>query len=96
MTAIKLYPYAIYYTDNSYMIYDFTASDVKAITKHLQSGSKGVLELSIGFLIFEDIRAIIKQKEKEIEEEPEAVDADPDLPFSVKSYLNELRGAEIY
>jgi flagellar biosynthesis regulator FlaF len=92
----KIYPYAFYYTDNSYMIYDLLASDVKAITKHLESGNTGALELSIGFVIFKDIRAIIKQKEKEFEPEIEIKDADPELSFSVKSYLNELRGVETY
>lgn len=91
----KLYPHAIYYTDGSYMIYDFTASDVKAIVKHLQTEDKGFLELSVGFLTFKEVRAIIKQKEKD-DEQPEAIDVDPEVSFSVRTYLNQLRGDERY
>ncbi len=92
----KLYPHAVYYIDGSYMIYDFTASDMKAIIKHLQSEDKGFLELSVGFLTFKEVRAIIKQKEKEEEQQVEAEDVDPELSFSVRSYLNQLRGVERY
>lgn len=89
----KIYPYAVYYTDGSYMIYDFSASDVKAIAKHMTSGNTGALELSVGFLVFQDIRSVIKQKEKEPETQLQE-DADPDVSFSVRAYLNELRGVE--
>lgn len=94
----KTYSYAVYYSDNSYMIYDFVPSDIKAFTKHLLDGNTSFLELSIGLFNFKDIRAIIKQKDKEDEEAyiPQLEDADPELPFSVKSYLNELRGVERY
>lgn len=92
----KLYPHAVYYADGSYMIYDFTASDMKAITRQLQSNDLGFLELSVGFLLFKDIRAIIKQKEKEVDPTPVSEDADPELPFSVRTYLNQLRGVEKY
>jgi hypothetical protein len=92
----KLYPHAVYYTDGSYMIYDFNASDVKSIVKHLQTEDKGFLELSVGFLTFKEVRAIIKQKEKEEEQQVEAEDVDPELSFSVRSYLNQLRGVERY
>jgi hypothetical protein len=78
------------------MIYDFNASDVKSIVKHLQTEDKGFLELSVGFLTFKEVRAIIKQKEKEEEQQVEAEDVDPELSFSVRSYLNQLRGVERY
>jgi len=92
----KTYTYAIYYNDNSYMMSEFVPSDIKLFTKHLLAGNTSFLELSIGMLNFKDIRAIIKQKEKEEVEEVELEDADPEVSFSVKSYLNELRGVERY
>lgn len=78
------------------MMYDFVPSDIKAFTKHLIEGDLGALELSIGILVFKDIRAIIKQKDAEEAELIDLEDADPEVSFSVKSYLNELRGVERY
>lgn len=75
-TPKKTYPYAIYYNDGSYMIYDLTQDDYDHLKKTLthtpafntgglQYGSPVSIELSIGLISLKDIRSVIKQKPPE-------------------------------
>lgn len=71
-TPQKKYPYAIYYNDGSYMIYDITKEDFDILCKKLtekpafntgglQYGQAAAVELSIGVISMRDIRSVIKQ-----------------------------------
>lgn len=75
-TAKKVYPYAIYYRDGSYMIYDLTNDDFAAILKVLKqpkisfnqmgnSQPNFVIETSVGIFDMADVRSVIKQKPPE-------------------------------
>lgn len=74
-TPKKKHPYAIYYNDGSYMIYDITQEDfdkitacmTKAVTystnslNPIHSLPPTSVELSIGIISMKDIRSVIKQ-----------------------------------
>lgn len=55
-------PYAIYYNDGTYMVYDFNEDDYKAITLAMESDRHTVVIAEVGVLKLGDIRSIIKQK----------------------------------
>lgn len=90
-TPPKQYPYAIYYSDNSYMIYDLTKADYEALTKAILEQAPAV-KVSIGVLQTKDIRAVIKQREEKPKKEKPAV---PDLSVDELEYLKESL-ADIY
>lgn len=72
-TPKKKHPYAIYYNDGSYMIYDITQEDFDALSKLMRQTTNfqgGItppssIELSIGLISLKDIRSVIKQKPPE-------------------------------
>lgn len=87
----KLYPFAIYYTDGSYLIYDLTGKDYKALKEAITKGEP--VELSVGFLTTKDIRSVIRQKETKdpVPEKP----AVPELSIEEMQYLKQAL-ADIY
>lgn len=90
----KLYPFAIYYTDGSYLIYDLTEKDYKALKEAITKGEP--VELSVGFLTTKDVRAVIRQKETNatvapVPEKP----AVPELSVEEMQYLKQSL-ADIY
>lgn len=87
----KLYPFAIYYTDGSYLIYDLTKKDYKALKEAITKGEP--VELSVGFLTTKDIRSVIRQKETNapVPEKP----AVPELSIEEMRYLKQSL-ADIY
>lgn len=58
-TRPKVYPYAVYYRDGSFLIYEITDKDYKILSNSKKDNSVAVL--SIGTLETVEIRAIIKQ-----------------------------------
>lgn len=56
----KKTPYAIYRKDNSYLIYDLTKADYMALVSACKT--REPVELSIGLIVTDDIRAVIEQK----------------------------------
>lgn len=54
-------PYAIFYTDNSYVTYDLTEEDYSKL-KDALFFVRGVVEISIGLLRTEDIRSVVVQR----------------------------------
>lgn len=95
MTPPRTYPYAIYYNDGSYMVYDLTRADFDQLTEALVSTEFPIrfVKLSIGLLCTFDIRSIIEQRESE--EQEELPSADPGLSLSELHYLTTLRGSEV-
>lgn len=79
-------PYAIYYRDGSYMIYDLVEADYKALKDSM--AQRKCVELSIGFFATDDIRAIIEQREVEQKEE-QNVSAVPDLDIAELEFLKQ-------
>ena len=64
-TPKKKHPYAIYYNDGSYMIYDITQEDFDHLKKTLIMQAPVAVELSVGLISTKDIRSVIKQKPPE-------------------------------
>lgn len=84
----KAYPYAIYRTDNSYLVYDLTKADYQKIQEAISKDHRFV-EISIGFLNLTDIRAIIKQRPVEQKQEKPAL---PELTAEDYLYLKTVLG----
>lgn len=59
--------YAIYYSDGSYLIYELTEKDYQAVEKGLIQGIAYV-RISLGILGLEDVRSVIEQRPKPVEE----------------------------
>lgn len=79
----KLTPYAIYYKDGTYMTYDLTKDDYEALTGAIVE--RKPVALSVGFIVIDDIRAVILQKPTPapVPDKP----AVPDLPPDEREWL---------
>lgn len=55
-------PYAVYYNDGTYMVYEFNEDDYKAVSLALLNAQSAVLIQDVGIFKLGDIRSIIKQK----------------------------------
>ena len=55
-------PYAIYYNDGTYMVYEFNEDDYKAVTLDLTNEQAAVVIQDVGIFKLGDVRSIIKQK----------------------------------
>jgi hypothetical protein len=75
-------PYAIYYKDGSYMIYDLTKADYDALTTGIRI--KAPASLTVGFLVTDEIRAVIEQLQPK--EEKQERPALPDMPEEYREY----------
>jgi hypothetical protein len=64
-TPKKTKPYAIYYNDGSYMIYDLTQEDFDMLSTCIQDSPTSAIELSIGIIVLKDVRSVIRQKPPE-------------------------------
>lgn len=65
-------PYAIYYNDGTYMIYDLTEEDLnrimdRLVVNPLPASRHKYVKISLGILCLTDIRSVIEQKEKDKE-----------------------------
>jgi hypothetical protein len=93
-TPKKKYPYAIYYKDGSYMIYDLTTDDYATLVQGVIDNAHGVVT-SVGLLVLEDIRSIIEQKpEPKVKKVKEEKPAYPDLDAESVEWLNEFMKQE--
>ena len=94
MTPPRTYPFAVYYSDGSYLVWDLTKQDYEKLKTLLQQDPCPLyVELSIGIIGIKEIRAIIEQRESE--EQEELPSADPGLSLSELHYLTTLRGSEV-
>lgn len=79
-------PYAVYYKDGNYLIFDLVAADYKLLKDAMHK--KECVELSIGFFSTDDIRAVIEQKPKEdAEHTQEFKGAFPDLDIADMEWI---------
>ena len=93
MAKTKTYPYAVWYEDGAYMIYDLTKKDYEDLKFALFS-NMGYIELSIGVLSTKGIRSVILQREQQKQQEQQLPDADPPLSFEEWQFLKEQRRKE--
>lgn len=55
-------PYALYYNDGTYMVYEFNEDDYKSVSLALLNDQAAISIPEIGILKLGDIRSVIKQK----------------------------------
>lgn len=86
-TPRKRIPYAVYYNDGSYLVYDLTPEDYSTLSSHLTDHStfRAVI-LTIGTLAIGDIRAVIEQK---VEKPKQNKGETPDLTPEEVAFLRE-------
>lgn len=87
---VKVIPYAIYYTDGSYMIYDLTRQDFDALTYGITEQQP--VNLTVGFLSTKDIRAVIEQKPQETKQVKKERIAAPEMTLEDMQYLKGILG----
>jgi hypothetical protein len=92
-TPKKKYPYAIYYKDGSYMIYDLTTDDYATLVQSMIEEAHAVVT-SVGLLVLEDIRSIIEQKPEKVKKVKPEKPAYPDLDAESVEWLNEFMKQE--
>jgi len=86
----KTYPYAIYRTDNTYLVYDLTKADYQKILQGCTEG-KQFVEISIGILNLTDIRAVIEQKPpKKVKEKPALPPMSPEERAWLMQHMAEM------
>lgn len=83
-------PYAMYYKDGSYMIYDLVEADYKLIKDAM--AQRKCVELSVGFFATDDIRAIIEQRPAQEEQEDANKGSYPDLNIDDLEWLRASLG----
>lgn len=79
------HPFAIYYTDGSYMVYDVTMEDYEDLKRAL-TFKEDVVETTVGLIMTRDIRSVIEQRPPEKPKE-----ATPDKPALPKLTIEEAR-----
>ena len=94
-TPKKRYKYTIFYTDGTFMTFELTKDDYDNLVRTLSAWTKerGAMfaVVSIGIISISDIRAVVEQKEEEIEEET-PVDTNPPLDQDSYNWLKENGG----
>lgn len=93
-TPKKTYPYAIYYKDSTYMIYNLTREDyehIKDVLSKPKTEYVTVAFTSVGILLLEDVRSIIEQKPEPAPAKLQKDDGDPALSLEERAWLNAQR-----
>lgn len=93
----KTKPYAVYYKDGSYLIYDLTKKDYEELKRallylpnpELEYRRLDTVELSIGILKLEDIRAVILQRPVQMNEA-----ANPPMPVQDQVWIKRMMRGE--
>jgi hypothetical protein len=87
------FPYAIYYTDGSYMIYELREIDYQAIVKAKMTAESAVDIPELGFIATVDIRSIIKQKPEPKPKQAKLENGDPDLTVEELEWMRRNKAA---
>lgn len=94
MSKPKLFPYVVYYRDQTFQTINITKADYELIAHDLDCGAK-FTKISIGSLGLEDIRSIferIEPTEKVEEQQPQEDDEDyPHLSLEDQAWLWEQK-----
>ena len=85
--------YTVYYNDGTYLSYRLTKPEYDMIGKAVSdpNGPITAVDLSIGLLVTRDIRSVILQSEKPVEQNE---GASPDMTPEEKSWVESARLAE--
>lgn len=82
-------PYAIYYIDGTYMVYDLNADDYQMLSNALVDGLKAVIIKDVGVFKLMEVRSVVKQKP----EPKAAVSAPPEMNAEEAQWYAEQQAA---
>lgn len=82
--------YTVYYNDGSYLSYRLTKPEYDKLINAIVQPDSYAVGLSIGLLVVKDIRSVILQSEKPVEQNE---GASPDMTPEEKSWIDSARVA---